>query len=183
MIEKTLISNFLNNKQNAAKDLYDYLMPSVMRICIRYIGRNELCNDVFQEAFIKIFSSLNKYESKSLLKTWAISITINTAINYLKKENRMGFLIEFSSENLPEQADVDIERKIAIEPEIALEWVNELPENYKIVMNLFIDKKSHEEISELLGISTVSSRVTLNRARKILKTRLENYTNRNEKAK
>lgn len=183
MNEKLIISNILNGKKNASKDLYDLLSPIVMGICKRYIGKNDSCNDVFQESFIKIFNSIGNFKGDSQLKTWASSITINTSINFLKKENKMKFLIDYNNDNIPETTEIDIENKIEIEPELALDWINELPENYRIVMNLFIDNKSHEEISTILNISSSSSRVTLNRARGVLKNRLENYKRRHEQVK
>jgi RNA polymerase sigma-70 factor (ECF subfamily) len=47
--------------------------------------------------------------------------------------------------------------------------VESLPENYKLIFNLFcIENYSHKEISEMLSITEESSRTRLNRARKIL---------------
>lgn len=65
-----------------------------------------------------------------------------------------------------------------IDREYILSLLNQMPNNYRIVFNMFvIDGYSHDEISKELNISTASSRVTLNRARGWVKKNFVNHLN------
>jgi RNA polymerase sigma-70 factor (ECF subfamily) len=79
-------------------------------------------------------------------------------------------LVEY---NLPDEVDVEV-----VEDEISLEFllgiVQELPERYRMVFNLYVlDGFSHKEISKLLGIAEGTSKSNLSRARLILKEKVE----------
>jgi RNA polymerase sigma factor (sigma-70 family) len=55
-----------------------------------------------------------------------------------------------------------------------LECVQQLPDQYRLVFNLFVlDDYSHKEIASLLNISVGTSKSNVSRARKILKEKLE----------
>lgn len=59
---------------------------------------------------------------------------------------------------------------------VLLKLIQELPEQYKLVFNLYaIDDYSHKEIAKLLEISESTSKSNLSRARGILKNKLESY--------
>ena len=54
--------------------------------------------------------------------------------------------------------------------------VEELPDRYRMVFNLYVlDGYSHKEISDMLKITTGTTKSNLARARKILKEKVENY--------
>ena len=57
-----------------------------------------------------------------------------------------------------------------------LQIIQELPDRYRLVFNLYVlDGYSHVEISELINISTGTSKSNLARARLILKDKIEDY--------
>ncbi len=57
-----------------------------------------------------------------------------------------------------------------------LQIIQELPDRYRLVFNLYVlDGYSHVEISELINISTGTSKSNLARARLILKEKIEDY--------
>ena len=58
--------------------------------------------------------------------------------------------------------------------DVLLECVQQLPDQYRLVFNLFVlDEYSHKEIASLLNISVGTSKSNVSRARKILKEKLE----------
>lgn len=102
-------------------------------------------------------------------------IVVNNAINYFRKQTKYRF--DEINENLhsfddDEQSDNKIETKILdanIDPEQIIEIFRDLPDGYRMVLNLYvIDGYSHNEIAEKLGISVGTSKSQLSRARKIL---------------
>jgi RNA polymerase sigma-70 factor (ECF subfamily) len=62
------------------------------------------------------------------------------------------------------------------------EMIQELPEGYRTVLNLYaFEEKSHKEISELLGITESTSASQLHRARNLLAKRINDYKKKAEK--
>ena len=74
-------------------------------------------------------------------------------------------------EEVPEVVDEDdVDDDVSIPPEVLFEFVNQLPEKYRLVFNLYVmEDMQHKEIAALLGISDGTSKSNLARAKEILK--------------
>ena len=77
-------------------------------------------------------------------------------------------------EEVPEVVDEDdFDNDVSIPPEVLFEFVNELPEKYRLVFNLYVmEDMQHKEIAALLGISDGTSKSNLARAKEILKRKI-----------
>ena len=76
------------------------------------------------------------------------------------------------AENI-EKEELDLENTV-FNIDVLLECVQQLPDQYRLVFNLFVlDDYSHKEIASLLNISVGTSKSNVSRARKILKEKLE----------
>ena len=96
-------------------------------------------------------------------------IVINTTLQTYRQKNVLN-LVEM---NLPEEVEVEV-----VEEDISLEFllriIQELPERYRMVFNLYVlDGYSHKEIADLLGIAEGTSKSNLSRARLILKEKVQ----------
>ncbi|HKL35910.1 MAG TPA: sigma-70 family RNA polymerase sigma factor, partial [Salegentibacter sp.] len=101
---------------------------------------------------------------------------INTTLQKHRKEK----YFEIINENLSEDPEIEIDDE-KITTDFLLESIQELPERYRQVFNLYaLDGFSHKEIAEMLNISVGSSKSNLARARHILKSRIENHLNDNK---
>jgi len=95
--------------------------------------------------------------------------------NVLQQYRNVSFL-ELVNEDIIDDSEVDIDED-AISLEYLMKLIQELPDRYRLVFNLFvIDGYSHKEISELLSITTGTSKSNLSRAKMILKEKIEHYT-------
>ncbi len=102
------------------------------------------------------------------MKAGQKKILINNA---LQKYEGVRFM-EVINDNIPD-VDVTID-----EEEISLDYlmqiIQELPDQYRIVFSLYVlDDYSHQEISEMLSISTGTTKSNLHRARLLLKEKIE----------
>ena len=67
-------------------------------------------------------------------------------------------------------------KRIMINTAMLADFVNQLPERYKMVFNLYvIEEMSHKDIAALLGINEGTSKSNLARAREILKRKVKEY--------
>ena len=104
-------------------------------------------------------------------------IMINTTLK--KYQDRSVFLsIE---EDYPEEPEVEDDHEM-LSVNFLIELVQELPERYRLVFNLYtLEGYSHKEIASLLGISEGTSKSNLARARMKLKEKIEFARNQNLK--
>ncbi len=168
MILEKLISECQKNQPKAQEQLYRLFEKKFFGLCLKYSSSYADAQDNFQEGFLIIFRKINQYSGKGSFKGWAKKIMIN---NSLKKHKGVRFM-EVLNDNIP---DIDLEID---EEEIALDYllqiIQELPDQYRIVFSLHVlDDYSHQEISEMLSISTGTTKSNLHRARLILKEKIE----------
>lgn len=177
VISKDLIQACKRKERVAQQQLYSILLPYLNLICKRYLINTSDTKDALQEAFIKIFSNINQFDSnRGQMKTWAIKITINCALKYNKKMYR--FPTKELDVNEEQASDPEILAKLSNDD--LLNLVKKMPKNYFVVFNLHvIDGFSHKEISEILGIEESLSRKRLSRARGWLTTKESDFKKNN----
>ncbi|WP_416151181.1 RNA polymerase sigma factor [Salipaludibacillus sp. HK11] len=131
--------------------------------------RNEKdAEDAAQEVFIKIYSSLPKYEGKGL-KTWMVRIAVNHAIDVKRKQQRRREDVkEDVGLQLVKPSSDSVEGKY-IQKELqhhVRRRIDELPKNYRrVVYGYYIEEKSFKLLANEQGINEKSIRVKLHRAR------------------
>ena len=171
MILEKLISECQKNQPKAQEQLYRLFEKKFFGLCLKYSSSYADAQDNFQEGFLIIFRKINQFSGKGSFEGWAKKIMINNA---LQKYKGMRFM-EVLNDNIPD-VDVEIdEEQIALD--YLLQIIQELPDQYRIVFSLYVlDDYSHQEISEMLSISTGTTKSNLHRARLILKEKIEKRT-------
>ncbi len=157
-------------KERFYKHYWGYLMA----VALRYVGNKDLASMVVNDSFLKIFKNLNSFQCEDqtnyhkAIKGWMAKITVRTALNELRRHDRNNSYMELSDTNV---GKMHLTMPDRIHEENVWKMINSLSSNLKQVFQLYeIEGFSHEEIGELLGISTSSSRVYLTRAREKLKS-------------
>ncbi len=164
-----LIKNCKKNDIKSQSQIYHLFAGKLFALCLKYSRTQQEAEDNLQEAFITIFNKIGQYQFKGSFEGWMKRIAINTALQTYRQKN----VLNLVEENLPDEVEVEID-----EEELSLDYllkiVQELPERYRMVFNLYVlDGYSHKEISELLGIAEGTSKSNLSRARLILKEKIE----------
>ena len=170
-VDRKIIEDCIAGKRRAQNKLYNSLSGVMLGLCMRYSKNLAEAEDILQEGFIKVFTHIKKIKDYSALEGWIRRIMINTAITYIKK-NKVYFEALNETE-IPEQ-DAEDDVFYPVDPEILLEIIQQLPEGYRMVLNLYVfEGYSHKEIAELLSISENTSKTQLFKARRNIRTTLE----------
>ncbi|WP_295672330.1 RNA polymerase sigma factor [uncultured Mucilaginibacter sp.] len=145
------------------KQFYSYAMGIGLRYCLTRDDALEVVND----AFIKVFNSINNFNSDRPFKAWLRTIIVNTSIDRRRKDLKFQLNVDIETTNPAIHASAlddlhaqDIIKMMSVLPPIQL-----------TIFNLYeIDGYSHDEIAILLAIPVSSSRVYLSRAKEKLRS-------------
>ena len=180
--EKQIAEDIRNGSNAAVKKLYDESSGYLLALCSRYIADHAAAEDVLQDSFLKILSSIGSFTWKGngSLKAWMSRITVNEALQYLRKQKKSSF-IDYG-DRLPDMTDEDDDPEVeSVPPEVIQKMIQELPDGYRTIFNLVVfEEKPHKEIAELLGITESTSASQLHRARAILARQINEYKKRTE---
>ncbi len=167
-----LIENCIKQDAQAQSQLYKQYASKLFSLCLKYSKNYAEAEDNLHDAFITVFSKIDQYKNKGSFEGWLKRIAINTALQ--RYRDNVG-VYDIVNEGQIEDVSVDLnDSDLSIE--FLLKIIQELPDRYRLVFNLYVlDGYSHVEISELINISTGTSKSNLARARLILKDKIEDY--------
>ncbi|MEM9051335.1 MAG: RNA polymerase sigma factor [Bacteroidota bacterium] len=172
---KLLIENCLRNNRKSQELIFRTFYSKMMSVCRRYTSDDDQAQDIVQDAFIKVFKNLERFNYQGSFEGWIRRIMVNTAIDFTRKKKSSQ---EFSSEQKPieEYSDIAIEEEDELPKEYTLNvndiqrGMKELSNAYRTVFNLYVfENYSHQEIADELNISVGTSKSNLAKARANLK--------------
>ncbi|MBM3170825.1 MAG: sigma-70 family RNA polymerase sigma factor [Bacteroidetes bacterium] len=173
-----IVSDCLRGKPTAQRELYDRYASLLLGICFRYANGRDDAEEILQQSFIKIFTRMESFNNQGSFEGWMKRVTINTALNFLSSQKRLGFTEEVTPHTAFHNEDPEAEMIRSMEHEKLFECIGRLPDGYRVVLNLFaIEGLSHKEIGERLGITESTSRSQFVRAKSALKKILEESFN------
>ena len=174
--EQHLAEQIRNGDNGAMRVFCSLYVPHLKAVCTRYIVDYEDVRDVLQEILISIITHISdfRYRGAGSLKAWATAIALHESLNFIRN-NHQGELMSLRQrmDDVAEEEDPPIED---IPPEAIQQMVRQLPTGYRTVLNLYVfEDKSHQEIAQLLGISTSTSISQLRKAKNMLAKMIQAY--------
>lgn len=145
-----------------------------MTVCRRYACDQKEAEDILQESFMRVFQHIHQYRFEGSLEGWIRRIVIHTALRMLQSRT-----IRFSAIGEDEQDAPSVEANALdhLGAEELMRLIGALPDGYRIIFNLYVlEGYDHKEIAAMLNISPVTSRSQLLKARRLLRTRIEQQT-------
>ena len=150
--------------------IYSQHHPMVLQMCLGYTkGDRDTANDLSQEVFISVSKNLDKFRGASSYKTWIYRITVNTCLQYIKKEKASPILNE---DIRPTIADTDETANDDIQK--LYEAIGQLKKIDRLIIMMVLENQDYDTISEIIGIKPTNVRVKIHRIKKRLKTILNN---------
>lgn len=168
--DDVLIERVKKGDQEAFNPLVERYKLPLYKVMYRMVYNRDDAEDLVEEAFIKAFRSLKKFETGRPFYAWICRIAVNNAINYLRKEKRAQVQpLEFVEHRLAAKKGdpVKMTAQKVLQEKIAASMAR-LPEDDRTILILRVDEEfSYEEISKILNIprGTVMSRLARARQR------------------
>ena len=171
MSDEELIQGCIKGKDAFQYELYKRYSPKMFGVCLRYCASREEAEDVLQDGFIKVFKKIDSFRFTGSFEGWIRRIMVHTAIR-----NKYITLRAHEVNTLEGVEHPALDEKVTSKLMMMdlMKLVNELPQGYKIVFNLFaVEGYSHKEIAEMLEIQEATSRSQYLRARQFLREKLD----------
>lgn len=165
--DQLLVEQCLDGQQQAQQDLYQKYVQAMYNVTVRMVNHSTDAEDILQEVFVKVFRNLHTFQGESTLGAWIKRITVNTTLNFIRKEKRKNEIGLVEGIDLPEIIEeIDTAKYSMAQIHHA---IKQLPERCRVVLSLFlIEGYQHQEIAEILGITVSTSKTQYRRGRQLL---------------
>jgi RNA polymerase sigma-70 factor (ECF subfamily) len=140
------------------------------KVALIYFPSKPDREEVFQEITYQLWKSFPDLQNRNSVGSWIYAVSINTSISILRKKSRMEY-----RDHLPETIDTaDSFEEMVLHDQLKelLQAIYRLNDIDKSMMLLYLDERTYEEISEILGISRSNVGVRINRAKEFLRIHL-----------
>jgi len=178
--QEVIVQGCIDGDRRSQQSLYEYFYGKMMVVCMRYAKDQDQALDIFQEAFIKVFNNLHKFENNGSFEGWVRRIMVNSSIDHIRKNKKHNQMVELDDVHGSIQIEEDETDELLenVSFQDMLDLMQKLSPAYKNVFNLYIvDGYTHKEIANLLDISIGTSKSNLSKAkinlRKLLNKKLE----------
>ncbi len=192
--DRQVVERFLSRRSiEGFQSVYRRHQRAVYRFALRLSsGLESAAEEVAQETWVRAIERLESFDFRSSLRTWLIGIALNCWREQLRREQR--HRLHLVSAEQPEGRDDGPLNPVANRESVPpagtlrlelLRALDRLPNGYREVVLLHdVEGLTHEEVAELLGISSGTSKSQLSHARRALRGLLDSSgdgrSNRND---
>jgi RNA polymerase sigma-70 factor, ECF subfamily len=173
--DKDLVLACRAGDASAFETLVKRYEKKVYWIAYNLVGSAEDARDLAQEAFLRVYRSLDKYDLRFNFYTWLYRIAVNLSIDHLRKKGKGDvvsleeFPVDPAREDPPDRAIRNEELKRRIQ-----RTLDALPAKYKTVIVLRdVEEMSCEEIAKIINCTNATTRWRLHKARELFRDRWE----------
>lgn len=170
-----LLKRYREGDEVAFREIVDRYKNSLYSFLRRFLNRQDLVEDVFQETFLQLFASRESFDVDRPLRPWLFTIAANKAKDALRKMQRqsslsMGTMADAGDVSIDEVVNILTSYEITPDDEVSQdetarrvrEVIAEMPENLRGILILaYFEQFSYKHMSEILSIpiGTVKSRL------------------------
>jgi RNA polymerase sigma-70 factor (ECF subfamily) len=170
--DEVLIERIKKGDVEAFNPLVERYKLPLYKVMYRMVYNQDDAEDLVEEAFIKAYRAIKRFEQGRSFFSWLCRIAVNNAINFMKKERRNQVQpLETVEYSLTAKKGNPVEMtKEKLLQERVTRAISRLPEEFRTILVLRVEEEfSYEQISRILHIpkGTVMSRLA--RARQKLK--------------
>ena len=147
----------------------------IIKICRAYTNSQEDFEDYYQEVCLQIWRSKDKFREQSEWSTWIYRLSLNVCLTLLKSKKSKNQY--FATESLPDEL-VEDSRAFTDEALNHLyAAIKQLSEIDRAVILLYLEEKSYQDISEIIGTNPNNIGVRIKRIKERLKKILDEKVN------
>jgi RNA polymerase sigma-70 factor (ECF subfamily) len=168
-MDSIYIQKVLNGDKHAFRYFIDQYRDMSYSIALSIVKSKELAEEVTQEAFIKAYKALPKFEQRSKFSTWLYKIVTNEALKIVKKKR---FDAPTDIDDISYSEETDINTSVTeLSEQDQKKYINMvldrmLPNDSLILRLYYLNENNLKEIVEITDFSENKIKTILHRARK-----------------
>jgi len=167
--DRMLVLDFQAGHPEAFVEIHHRYGPLARRVCGRYLRNAQDADEAFQEAMIRVYQGLHRFNGTYALRPWIARIATNVSIDALRARDRRPELDDGAVEE-HDRPDADDGPEAAyerlIERDLVISVLEELPETHRTALVLReLEGRSHREIGHAMGISPSQAKALIHRAK------------------
>jgi len=182
--DEDLMGRVAEDEERAFAELVRRYQGRIANLVSRVLNDRECADDLTQEVFVRVYVHRRNYRRGAKLSTWLFTIAANLAKNEIRRRvrRRNWFSLDALHEMLNDSAMLFADTREGSERVLEREQLQEavgraiatVPEKYRLALVLRdIEGLSYEEIAMVLGVPGGTVRSRINRARTMLKRKLQ----------
>lgn len=169
-----VIDGCLKEKAKSQRLMVEQFYAMARRTCLRYAQSMEEAEEIADDGFVKMFSSLGNFDRSKAFEPWLTTIMVRTAIDYFRRRQNILPVSELDETIHMSEEGSSIDLLSAQE---MMSLIQQVLPVYRLVFNLYtIEGYDHNEIAEQLGITASTSRANLAKARSKLQLWVKQLT-------
>ncbi|MEW6731795.1 MAG: RNA polymerase sigma factor [Acidobacteriota bacterium] len=150
------------------EELYKLYYKRVYSLCLRMMANPADAEDLAHDTILQVQHSLNSYRGDATFSSWLHRITVNQVLMYFRKKSTRVERVTDTGE-MPDQVEPLTDRVHSLPSidHIALAAaIEKLPPGYRSVFLLYdVEGYEHDEVGQILGVSSGTSKSQLHKAR------------------
>lgn len=171
--EHLLIDRILAGEQHVYAELINRYKSYAYTIALRILQNRPEAEEAAQDAFIKAFQNLAKFNREAKFSTWLYRIAFNTAISY-KRKSKVQFQ-SIDTLNVMQRHEGEGNAEHHDKQKFIAQAMSRLNDADRLAVSLFyLQEFSLEEIAEITGMQANTVKVRVHRARQRLAEELKN---------
>ncbi len=173
--DSDLLVRYMAGDEDAFQELVNRYKNPLYAFLKRFLNRQELVEDVFQETFLQLYTSKEKFDTSRPLRPWLFTIAANKAKDALRKMQRhaameLGVVADAADVSIDDVVNLLTSYKITPDEEVSKgetaqrvrEIIANMPEKLRGILILaYFEQFSYKQMAEILSIpiGTVNSRL------------------------
>lgn len=169
-LHQDLIDGCKSGDQKAQFQIYKLYYKAMYNTSLRIVNDTMEAEDIMQESFLSAFEKIETYSGMVSFGAWLKKIVVNRSLDALGKRKAVFEDIESHTwirDDSPEESARNEEIDVRVEE--VKEAIERLPDGYRVILSLYLlEGYDHDEIAEIMKISSSTSRSQLSRAKQRL---------------
>lgn len=160
-----------NNKlKEEFLDVFEKNIGIIIKISRGYTTNTQDREDLINDIALELWKSFNSFNGNSKISTWIYKVALNTAMNYKRKRKNDSLFFSLNDFKKEDTFPWLIEQDNSSGVEVLYQCINELNEINKAIVLLYLDGNSHDEISDITGISKTNVGTRISRIKEQIKS-------------
>ncbi len=174
-LHQDLIDGCKTGDQKAQFQVYKLYYKAMFNTSLRIVNDTMEAEDIMQESFLSAFEKIDTYSGTVSFGAWLKKIVINRSLDTLSRKKAIFEDIE-THIGIKDTSgeEIALKEEVEIKVEEVKQAIENLPDGYRIILSLYLlEGYDHDEIADILSITSSTSRSQLSRAKQKLLSELK----------